>query len=670
MKQEKYKFTNKLAHEKSQYLLQYAHNPVNWYPWGDEALKKAQLENKLLIISIGYSACHWCHVMEHESFENEEIAQIMNDNFISVKVDREERPDVDHVYMQALQLLAGRGGWPLNCFALPDGKPVYAGTYFNALQWTKILNDLSNAFKFNKTEFDLAANELKSGVASINKIIPVQNNNDFSFPELQKFVEKAKTMLDFQEGGIDAVMKFPMPSHLNFFLEYFFYTNDTEIEKYLKLTLEKMANGGIFDTLRGGFARYSVDSFWQVPHFEKMLYDNAQLISVYAHAYKLFKIPFYKNIIDKTVDFCTNELKSDSDTFFAALDADSQGEEGKYYLWTKKQIDEILKENSQFFCKYFNVGDNGKHTLVRKYSDSEIAKLFNISETELFEIIENSKKKLLEHANKRVRPGTDNKIICSWNSSMISALVDAYTATGESKYLLLAEKTAYFIISNLIDKDDMSIYRVNNENIKIKGFLDDYANTVQAFLKLYSLTGDTVYFSYSESLTDYCMQNFLDPESQMFFYTQQSENDLFVRTKETDDNVIPSSNSVSAKNLLVLASLTNNTQKYQLAQNMLKNYQEKTYTNILYNSNWASAIMSQTQNRFEFIVCGHESQKIINEISKIYRPDTLFAQDYLNSEIQIFEGRQIDNETNIFICKNKVCNLPVKDFNQALKLLE
>jgi uncharacterized protein YyaL (SSP411 family) len=671
MNSENHKYTNELIKQKSPYLLQHAHNPVNWFPWGNEALDKAKRENKLIIISIGYSACHWCHVMEKESFENEEIAKIMNDNFVSIKVDREERPDVDQIYMDSVQLISGSGGWPLNCIALPDSLPVFGGTYFKPNQWTDILTQLSERYKTSPEIFLQSAEQIASHIKS-NDLFDIKNHEDFDFENIKLSTEKAKSYFDTEYGGTSGVRKFPMPTDLNFFLEYYFHTKDIEILEHIELTLKKMAYGGIFDQIGGGFSRYSVDPYWKVPHFEKMLYDNAQLISLYSKAYSLTNNNLYKEVVYKTFSFCERELLSENNGFYASLDADSEGEEGKFYVWNKLQIDEILKEDSDIFCRFFNVDKSGnwesdKNVLFRNLSESEFAIQNKISESQLSELIKKSSSKLFFERQKRVRPNLDNKIITSWNSLMITALTDAYKYFSDEIFLIQAVKTADFIIEKMLI--DNSVLRVNNENIKINGFLDDYSFTTEAFIHLFESTGNEKYINLSKKLTDYTIEHFFDSKNQMFFYTSDFENSLFVRKPEIADNVTPSSNSVTAKNLLKLSVIFSENNKREIAYNMINNLSQNILNHILYHGNWASAMLKLTNKNYEVVVCGNNSLNFVNEISKNYRPDILFAPSLNNSSIPIFENRYIKNQTIIYVCNNNTCNLPVKSVNEAVKLI-
>ena len=446
MNSTEYIFTNQLIHETSPYLLQHAHNPVNWYPWGKEALDKAQKENKLIIVSIGYAACHWCHVMEHESFENEEVAKYMNDNFVAIKVDREERPDIDQVYMNAVQLLTGSGGWPLNCIALPDGRPIYGGTYFPKIQWINMLTQVSDFVKQNPDKAEQQAKSLTQGVQSSEMIYLNTEEAKFTTDDLNSIFTTWKSNIDFKNGGYNRAPKFPLPAGYQFLLHYNYITEDADALKAVTTTLNKMADGGIYDQIGGGFSRYSTDAYWKVPHFEKMLYDNAQLVSLYSSAYQKTKDPKYKIIVTETLDFIQRELTSKEGGFYSSLDADSEGEEGKFYVWTKSELQKALGNKADLIIDYYNVTEKGnwensQNILFKSATDKKIADKYNITERELTKRVLEAKKILLKERKKRIRPGLDDKILTSWNALMLKAYIDAYRVFDNNKINFISHTT-------------------------------------------------------------------------------------------------------------------------------------------------------------------------------------------------------------------------------------
>lgn len=454
---EAHPYTNELIHESSPYLLQHAHNPVNWYPWGDKALKKAKDENKLLIISIGYSACHWCHVMEHESFEDTAVARLMNENFVCIKVDREERPDVDQVYMNAAQLMTGSGGWPLNALALSDGKPFFAGTYYTKEQWTKLLHYFIDIQKTNNALLVEQSEKITAGIEASGAITFNNDDPNFSKVQIDQSFDKLKEEIDFTKGGRVGSPKFPMPSIWEYCLLYNKLSSNHEALNGAKITLNKMAYGGIYDHVGGGFSRYSTDENWHVPHFEKMLYDNAQLVSLYTHAWQVTKNPHYKKVVFETLDFIERELTSPKGGFYSSLDADSDGEEGKFYVWTHKEIEAELGVNTKIYCDYYNIEKNGnwennKNILYRNETDEVFAKKNKLTIEELNRIIEASNQILLKKRNNRIHPGLDDKQLTAWNALMLKGYAQAYRVFGEKKHLDAALKNANFLLSNSINK--------------------------------------------------------------------------------------------------------------------------------------------------------------------------------------------------------------------------
>ncbi|MCD6555590.1 MAG: thioredoxin domain-containing protein [Bacteroidales bacterium] len=675
MKPKNHKYTNHLIHENSPYLLQHAHNPVNWYPWGEEALQKAKNENKLILVSIGYSACHWCHVMAHESFENEEIARLMNDNFVCIKVDREERPDVDNIYMTAVQLITGRGGWPLNCFALPDGRPVYGGTYFRPNDWKKVLVNLSESYKLDKTKFVETANNIQQGIQKSEIYFSEIKEFEFDFNKIKLSVNQLKSNFDEKFGGMNYSPKFQMPIFWSFLTEFSYYSHDYDIKKQVNLTIIKIAHGGIYDQLAGGFARYSVDAKWFAPHFEKMLYDNAQLISLYSKGYQITGNKLYQKVVFETLDFIGNEMTSKEGAFYSAYDADSEGEEGKFYVWNKNEISGLLKDESDFFCDYYNVTktgnwENGTNILYVSDNSEKLFKKYHLSETQAEEKLSQLKQILLKERNKRVKPGLDDKILTAWNALMISAYADAYQVFGKKDYLQKAVKAAEFIQKKMMNKDYALKRSYKDGNAKINAFSDDYALSSEAFIKLYQVSGDAHYLLTAKELTDYLLKHFYDKNSGMFFYTSDNDAALTVRQKEISDNVIPASNSVIAKNLYMLGLYFTDELYLETAKKMIAGMEENTLSNINYFAGWASLNQHFSKPSYELVIIGKDYKYFAQKLLKSYRPDIIFAGSMKESNIPIFKDRYKEGETLIYVCKNNVCNQPVKTVKEAEKLLK
>lgn len=667
--QSNHKHTNRLINETSPYLLQHAHNPVDWFPWGEEAFAKAKEEDKLVLISVGYSACHWCHVMEHESFEDEEVAQVMNAHFVCIKVDREERPDVDHTYMDAVHLIAGRGGWPLNCFALPDGRPVFGGTYFRKEHWISILNQLTEVYANDKQKVIASAEELMKGLQKNNLITVNQSESDFNGNVLEEAVNNWKPYFDTLEGGNKGAPKFPMPNNYSFLLKYYYSSKDENIKDQIELSLDKMASGGIYDALGGGFARYSTDALWKVPHFEKMLYDNAQLISVYSQAYRLFKKESYKKVVYESLAFIEKELTSPEGTFYSAIDADSEGEEGTFYVWTKAEIDAALKENSEVFNAFYGITENGNwehgnNVLHQHKFIQAVALEFDLTETEVQQILNYSKEILFNIRKKRERPITDDKVLTSWNALCISAYANAYRTFGEEAFLEKALRAAIYFRENSVSAKG-EVLRMVRKGSNIPGFLDDYSLLAQAFIDLYQATFDEKWLNLSLHITAYTIQHFYDESSHMFFYSSLEEGGTISNKFETSDNVIPASNSVLAKVLQQLGLYFDEEDYTKKAEQMLKNMIPQLDQNTAFHSNWANLLCQFVYQPPEVVFTGTDALGLRRAFDEnfVY---ALTAGSEFESQMPLLKHRVLDNKSLIYVCRNRVCKLPVKTVEEAM----
>ncbi|MDA3838703.1 MAG: thioredoxin domain-containing protein [Candidatus Delongbacteria bacterium] len=662
MNSTEHKFTNQLINESSPYLLQHAHNPVNWYPWGQEALDKAKREGKLILVSIGYAACHWCHVMEHESFENEEVAKIMNDDFIAIKVDREERPDIDQVYMNAVQLMTGSGGWPLNCIALPDGRPIYGGTYFRKDQWIEMLTQVSSFSKNNPEKIEEQAKLLTEGVLSSEKIYSNSEVAKFEINDLKNVFNTWKNNIDKKEGGHHGAPKFPMPVGYEFLLRYNYLTDHIESLEAVTTTLDKMAAGGIYDQIGGGFSRYSVDAFWKVPHFEKMLYDNAQLVSLYSSAYQKTKNPKYKIIVTETLDFIQRELTSAEGGFYSSLDADSEGEEGKFYVWTYTDLKSILGDNADQIIDYYNVTESGNwekgnNILFKSASKNEIPNF-------LFD----SKKILLKEREKRVRPGLDDKILTSWNALMLKAYIDAYRVFDDNKYLQTALINAEFINTKLKDPADGRLNRnYKNGKATINAFLDDYAFTINSFISLYQATFDEKWLKEAKLLAEYSIKHFLDKDTGMFYYTSDIDPALIARKMDVTDNVIPSANSEMAKNLFLLGQYFYNDEYIEMSEKMLNNVKKDIVASGAYYANWDILMTWLVSEPYEIAIVGKDFESKRKEFDKLYLPNVFLSGGKDNGTLSLLDEKLIDGQTTIYVCRNKECKIPITEVEEALK---
>jgi len=672
---ENHKFTNDLIDETSPYLLQHAHNPVNWNPWGEEALAEAEKENKLLIVSVGYAACHWCHVMEHESFEDSTVAAIMNEHFVPIKVDREERPDVDDVYMTACNLISGRGGWPLNAIALPDGRPIWAGTYFPKEQWMNVLNQFVKLKEEDYAKLVDSAEKLTQGIQSTDEIVKASTEESFDESQLAVFNRNLYNVTDYQLGGRLGAPKFPMPSIYEYMLEQYRISKDNELLRTVDVTLKAMANGGIYDQLGGGFARYSVDAQWLVPHFEKMLYDNGQLVSLYARAYKETFDQQYKSVVEETLEYISREMTDKSNGFYSSLDADSEGEEGKFYVWSAEELKGLLGDDYDVFAAFYDVSEDGNfegHTILnKKIGTKQVAFMKKKTTAEVLEIIERSKVILMKERAKRIRPGLDDKIITSWNGLMISGYVEAYKAFKTPSYKESAEKAMEFLLSTQ-KKDNGRL----NRNFKdgrstINGFLDDYAFTILACVDLYEITFDKKYLDAADEMTQHVLEHFGNPETGMFYYTSDLDPPLIARKTELNDNVIPGSNSAMARAFNELGILLYKSEYNYIARQMLSNMQESLTTNDRtdFSSSWAMLYNEMVHTPYEIAIVGPDAAKLRDEMQSKFLPDALYLGGEDEGEMKLLEGKLQEGETYIYVCQNKVCKFPVQDVESAIDLM-
>ena len=674
---EDHEYTNALINETSPYLLQHAHNPVDWHPWNDETLAKAKAEDKMLIISIGYAACHWCHVMEHESFEDSTVAAQMNENFICIKVDREERPDIDDVYMSACQLASGRGcGWPLNAFALPDGRPVWAGTYFPKDQWTNVLGQFAKLKVENPARLEESAEKITSGINSMSTIEVASGDRQFNKAELEEIADDFMANIDFTYGGRTGAPKFPMPNNYEFLLQYYHMTKDDRALRAVTTTLDNMANGGIYDQLGGGFARYSVDSFWLAPHFEKMLYDNGQLVSLYSHAYQLTQKPLYKKVVEETITFAERELLDKSNGYYSSLDADSEGEEGKFYVWQAKEIDSIIgdAQKAKIYKEYFYVKNQGnwEHTNILYKDNIDIAARHKLSEAELATIIQEGNEKLFAARAKRIRPGTDDKVLTSWNGLMLKGYVDAYKALGKEEYKQTALKNANFLVETAMQKDGSLNRNFKEGRSSINAFLDDYATVIDAFLGMYEITFDENWLEKSKALAQHVEAHFYDEKTKMYFYTSDQDAALIARKMELSDNVIPASNSVIARNLHRLGTLYYDqamvTKAKQMMANMTNDITSTQQPNFY--SNWCQLYATLVQPPYEIAVLGKDANAKAAAMQKSYLPNALFLGGATEGNLTLLTDKLQEGETMIYVCQNKVCKLPTTDTDKAITLMD
>ena len=679
-------FTNRLIKETSPYLLQHAHNPVDWFAWGDEALQKAKSENKVILVSIGYSACHWCHVMERESFENEATALVMNNQFVNIKVDREERPDLDHIFMDAVQAISGSGGWPLNVFLTPDGKPFYGGTYyppvkaFNRSSWTEVLQGVFEAWSEKQNEIESQADNLldhlsrsnsnnKQTVTSIiteDKELFFKNDCDNMSANIMKAADKTW-------GGFGNAPKFPQTFILQYLLQYSHLTGNEDTKKQAFLSLDKMLQGGIYDHIDGGIARYSTDVEWLAPHFEKMLYDNALLIDVLCDAWQISNDNKYKEAIFKTISFIENELTDKDGAFYAALDADSEGIEGKYYVWQKEEIDEILGLDAKLFNDYFDISENGNwedsNILRILIPFEEFAYLKNIEINVLDYTIKNCIKKLSVEREKRIKPALDDKIILSWNALALKAIAKAAIVLSNEHLKLIAKRNFQFLERKFLKKEGSEelMHTYKNGIAKYSAFLDDYAYFINACLHLYELEYDVLYLEKAKKYAYYVIENFSDAENVFFYFTNKQQNDIILRKKEIHDGATPSGNSVMAFNLSKLSIIFNIPEWNKRSLNMLKEISISVTKFPQSFAIWASLLQQNVFGLNEIAIVGKGGLKMCKALSLNYIPyKIVMVSEDKNEEYALLKGKPFSVDPLIYLCKNYHCLNPFKTNTELL----
>ncbi|UYQ93042.1 thioredoxin domain-containing protein [Chitinophaga horti] len=680
--------TNRLAREASPYLLQHAHNPVDWFPWGEEALRRAEEEDKPILVSIGYAACHWCHVMERESFENEETAAIMNQHFINIKIDREERPDLDHIYMDALQAMSGQGGWPLNVFLLPNRQPFYGGTYFPPVQaynrpsWTQVLESINDAYHNRRAELEEQARTLtehlensnKFGVEAVkNSLVPV--NELFTREQCDTAAKAILAQGDKEWGGFGRAPKFPGTFSIRYLLQYHHAFGDEAAKKQALLSLDKMIQGGIYDQLGGGFSRYSTDEMWLAPHFEKMLYDNALLIDAMADAYQLTSNKTYLDTIVHTLEFIKREMTSPDGAFYAALDADSEGVEGKFYTWSKTEIEDILGDHAELFCRFYDVRDGGnwEHTNILWTPEpvTEFVAGTGLPIEQLEVILAGCRAKLLQERNKRVRPGLDDKILLGWNALLIHACCKAYSISNDPVYRDMAESAMNFVLKAMEQPGGSgALYHTyKNGAAKYPAFLDDYAYVIRALIALQEVTGNLFYIRRAKALATFVEAAFGDEEGIYFYYTATGQTDVIVRKKEIYDGAVPSGNAVMACNLLYLSIVFDEQSWANRATGMMSGLAQ---TAVRYPTSfgvWAALLMQLVLGTKELAVVGPEYAQRMNEINQRFIPfKVLLGSPRSEADMPLLQGREQENETLIYLCEHYSCVKPVKYISEIFNL--
>ena len=662
---------NQLNKETSLYLKQHAQNPINWQRWTNSIFDVSEELDKLIVVSIGYSSCHWCHVMEEETFTNDSIASVMNEYFINIKVDREENPDVDQAYMTASQLMTGMGGWPLNVITLPDGSPIYAGTYHTTSQWDDILKRIIRLKKDNYDGLKEIAKNVKNGVTDVNTIYKREEKSDFNSEFLKINIENWKDKWDINFGGDLAQQKFVSPSKYIFLLNYARIYEDKDVFVHVKKTLDVISTSGLIDFIEGGFYRYTVDNEWKIPHFEKMLYDQAQMISIYSLAYKLYNDEYYRDIVVETIDFLNSKMSSKEGLYYAAMDADTDGEEGKYYSFNREELD-LISKNTDFktFTSYYKIDinnpweDNRYLLLPNKNNyEADWLKSNNLSKSDLLSQKKIWESNIIEIKDKRTKPRIDDKIIVSWNSLAITGLIDAFEALNNENYLNKAKSMFDELKRNSFRKN--KLIHTYKENQFQEGVLEDYAYLAKASMRLFQATGDESYFDFSKKITDDAVNIFKDDESDLLRYSNNKE--LFTKLISVDDGVIPSPNSIIAEQLFNIGHVIFDDEYLNMSNNMVSSVQSVIDNNINSYSVWANNILNRVESFYEIAIIGPESKPITDEITNYFSPNTIVVQSKAESDLPLFIDRFFEDETYIYVCQNKTCQRPETNINLALE---
>ena len=683
-----HRHTNQLINETSPYLLQHAHNPVDWYPWGEEAIARARAENKPILLSIGYSACHWCHVMERESFENEQIAGLMNEHFVNIKVDREERPDLDQIYMNAVQLMQRHGGWPLTVFLTPDLVPFYGGTYFppadryNIPGFPRVLISISDAFKERRAEIDAGGQEL---LQELQNMSAARESNEILDVSLLEDASRALARsYDPRHGGFGSAPKFPAPMALEFLLRTHQRTGDAQALDIVIDTCRKMAEGGIYDQLGGAFHRYSVDARWLVPHFEKMLYDNAQLARLYLHVYQATGDDFFRRVTEETLDYVLREMTDPSGGFYSTQDADSEGVEGKFFVWDMDEVKTLLgEEEGTLFCAYYDITARGnfeeRNILNVPVPAEEVARERGVSVERLKEVLVRGREVLFETRERRIKPGRDEKVITAWNGMLLSGFAEATAALGRGDYAQAAKRNAQFVLEHM-KRDGLLLHVYKDGQAKHSGFLDDYACFASGLVTLYEATGELRWLEEAVALTDTMLEEFWDADDGGFFYTGKNGERLIIRNKDFYDNATPSGNSVAAEVLLRLSLLTGRENYRRHATNIFRLTRDaatrypSAFGHLLgaldfYLSSPKEIVLVSGERRDEF-------EQLAREVWGRYLPNKVVVPAFEIDEraaqlIPLLQDRTArEGRATAYVCVNYACREPVNTPDALARQLE
>lgn len=672
--------SNRLARESSPYLLQHAHNPVDWYPWGDEALQAARETGRPILVSIGYAACHWCHVMERESFEDAAVADIMNAGFINIKIDREERPDIDHIYMDAVQAMTGSGGWPLNVFLTPEGKPFYGGTYFppaaayNRPSWTDVLNGVLNAWRDRHDDIELQAGNLVNHLEQANQIGSADNLSILHEDVIHQMANELLKSADRKLGGFGRAPKFPQTYGIAYLLQYGFLNKQDEALAHALQSLNKMIRGGIYDQLGGGLARYSTDAEWLVPHFEKMLYDQALFLSLLSDAYQVTRDPLYLGVIHQTMEFMEREMLSPEGGFYAALDADSEGEEGKFYVWEQGEVEEVLGADAAMAIDWFGIQPEGNwegiNILTRPLTEQQMAEKYGISTGDWTVKLATITSRLMDRRSGRVRPGLDDKQLLSWNALMNMACSKAWQATGEARYRELALRNMHWICRVFYREDGGLFHTYKDGTAKFPGFLDDYAYLVQALIYIQEITGDQAWLDRAKTLTERVIADFGAESNQLFYYTFSQQKDVVVRKREVYDGAQPSGNAVMVLNLHYLGVVFDLPEWKKRAVEMLESMGKAIVRYPISFSFWGLELVRAIRGIPEIVVVGPRADVLRSEILANFIPFRVFqSAPFENNAYPLLRNKPSEPDTLIFVCQNYSCRQPVASVSEMLAIL-
>ncbi|HEX9271704.1 MAG TPA: thioredoxin domain-containing protein [Candidatus Binatia bacterium] len=682
-----HRHTNHLIHETSPYLLQHAHNPVDWYPWGDEAFQKAKNENRPILLSIGYSACHWCHVMERESFEDERIAALMNDLFVNIKVDREERPDLDEIYMNAVQMLTGRGGWPMTVFLTPEGKPFYGGTYFppedryGVPGFPKILQGVANAYREKPQDVERSVEQILAALQRMS--LSTESQQPFSSDIIGQSAEQLAQAYDTDHGGLGKAPKFPNVGVYELFLRHYHHSKGSRFLEMVTHTLTKMARGGIYDHLGGGFHRYSVDEKWLVPHFEKMLYDNAQLVRIYAQVYCVTGEPLFKQVVDETINYLMREMLHTGGGFYSTQDADSEGEEGKFFVWTEEEISQILgEEASEIFCRIYDVSEEGnfeeKNILHPILTLEQASKFFRRDLKEIESLVSDAKRKLFQEREKRPKPFRDEKILTSWNGLMLSGFAEAIKISPHPSYLEATNRTVDFIFTKMF-RDGHLLHTYKSGTAKILGYLDDYAFLAAGLLDLFEATVNRAHLDRALELAEIMLHEFWDEAGGGFFYTGRSHERLIAQSKPIFDGSIPSGNAVATQVLLRLYHYTGKEDYLKRAERILRAYYNAMENQPFGFAHMLAALDFYLQKPKEVVLVGDKKEpktlELLTKIHSLYVPNMTLQlaspDDSLEKVSPLLAGKkQFEGKTTVYVCHNFTCSRPVVEWDELKPLLD